>query len=292
MSSDDLLREAIGDRSPLISAERLEGLLGNPAVKLFDVRGTWRDTPRGLPADYDAGHIPGAVFLDWTAEFIEQGLPPRLADVSDEAGTRASLERLGIDEGDLVVLYDDYHNMLAGRIWWALRYWGFESVRVLDGGWSGWKVKGLPQSTETSLAASNGSAQPKRQDRWRLDLDRFLAARTSACVLDARGPVSYAGDPEDPRTGHIPGALHVPYSSMLDPDSGCFLDDDALRRVFEEAAPDWQSRPIIASCGSGYSATVLMLALEKLGMASTLFDGSVAVWKADPARPLRQGMAP
>lgn len=278
--------------SPLVSAQEVLGLLDQPHIKLFDVRGTWSSPARAQPETYAAGHIPGAAFLDWTTEFVEQGVRIGLADVCDEAGARESFRRLGIDDGDLVVLYDDYHSMQAGRIWWAMRYWGFESVRVLDGGWSNWKASGLPQSVQPRAPARDGSARPRRQDRWRVDLDGFVATHHAACVLDARGPVSYAGDPDDPRSGHIPGALHVPFSAVLDPDSGCFLDAPDLQRVFDDAAPDWRSARIITSCGSGYAATVLLLALGKLGVASTLFDGSMAAWKADPDRPLRQGTRP
>ena len=110
--------------------------------------------------------------------------------------------------------------------------------------------------------------------------------------MDARGPVNYGGDPGDPRSGHVPGALHLPYKAVLDPESGCFLEDEALRQIFEAAAPDWQSSRIIPSCGSGYAATVVTLALAKLGVPAALFDGSIAVWKADPERPLKQGMEP
>lgn len=278
--------------SPLLSVQDVRGLLDQPQVKLFDVRGTWSSPLRAQPEEYEAGHIPGAVFLDWTAEFVEQGSPVALADVSDEAGTRASFKKLGIDESDLVVLYDDYHNMQAGRIWWAMRYWGFENVRVLDGGLASWKAEGLPLSMAASFPTHEGNAQPRRQSHWRIDIDSFVASHSAACLMDARGPVNYAGDPDDPRSGHIPGAVHVPFSSVLDPDTGRFLDDDALRRVFDTAAPEWQSRQIITSCGSGYAGTVVSLALAKLGVASTLFDGSMGIWKSDPDRPLTQGTTP
>jgi len=278
--------------SPWLSAQEVQDLLSQPHVKLFDVRGTWSTPPRAQPEGYAERYIPGTVFLDWRTEFIDEGVSVILADVSDEAGTRASFKRLGIDDGDLVILYDDYHNMQAGRIWWAMRYWGFENVRVLDGGWSSWKANGLPESVDENAPTKEGNAQPTRQDHWRVGLDSFIASHDSACVMDARGPIAYAGDPNDPRSGHIPGAVHIPYSAVLDPDTGRFLDDAALRQVFEGAAPDWQSRQIITSCGSGYAATVLTLALAKLGVASTVFDGSMAGWKADPDRQLNQGTTP
>ncbi len=276
--------------SPLVSAQDVLSLLDQPHVKLFDVRGAWSAPPRGQPDLYAEGHIPGAVFLDWTAEFIDRDAPISLADVADETGAKASFERLGIDTGDLVILYDDYHGMLAGRIWWALRYWGFENVRVLDGGWSNWVANDLPQSMDERVPSGGGTAEPRRQERLRVSLNAFVASHGAACVIDARGPVNFAGDPDDPRSGHIPGARHAPYRAVLDPDTGCFLDDAALRQVFEDAAPEWRARPIITSCGSGYAATVLLLALAKIGVEATLFDGSISAWKADPDRPMAQGL--
>lgn len=276
-------------KSPLLSAREVHDLMGQNHVKLFDVRGTWQTSPASAqPEEYAAGHIPSAVFLDWTQEFIQVGAPVVTADVSDEAETRASFARLGINADDLVILYDDYHNMQAGRIWWAMRHWGFENVRVLDGGLASWKAEGLEQSTAETLPASNGNAQPNRQDIWRIGVDTLVATKDDACLMDARGPVTYAGDPENPRSGHIPGAVHVHFAKVLDPDTGRFLDNDGLKAVFDAEAPDWKSRPIITSCGSGYAGTVLSLALEKLGVQSTLFDGSTGVWKLDPARPFSQ----
>lgn len=287
MVSTDLMSKISGRPSPLVSADELQTLLGAPGLKLFDVRGTWKTPARPLPEDYAKGHIPGAVFLDWTRHFMEADVPPGLASISNTDGAHRAFQELGINAGDLVVLYDDYSHMQAGRIWLAMRHFGFESVRVLDGGWGHWKKKGFSISTDTAQP-TEGSFEPKLQTGWKIDIDDFLCAQSNSCVIDARGPISYAGDPDDPRTGHIPGALSAPFSALLDADTGLFLGKGTLEHVLDTRAPGWRYAPVIASCGSGYAATVLLLALKEIGRNGVLFDGSFAVWKQDPTRPVEQ----
>ncbi len=278
---------AVSDRSPLISTEQLAGLLGRPNVKIFDVRGTWATPARALPEDYAKGHIKGAAFLDWTQEFIATDVAPGLAPIADEASARESFARLGINPDDLVVLYDASSHMQAGRIWMAMRHWGFTNARVLNGGWNFWSKQGLPVEAKPTIYDA-GSVEPRLQDNLTISLDAFIETQSKSCVIDARGPANYAGKPEDPRTGHIPGALNVPFSAMLDPDTGLFLDEQGIRAALDALAPTWRSNPLIASCGSGYAATVVLLALELIGESGTLFDGSFAVWKQDPTRPVEQ----
>ena len=287
MTLDNRERAAAG-RSPLISAEALAGMLGRSDVKIFDVRGTWSTPARALPEDYEAEHIQGAAFLDWTKHFLEQGVALGLASVADEMGARDAFQALGIDEGDLVVLYDDYSHMQAGRIWLAMRHWGFEHVCVLNGGWKYWKSRKLPATREVPKL-KKGTFKPKMQDGLTIDLDAFLDSYDKACLIDARGSVAYAGNPDDPRTGHIPGALSIPFSTVLDAETGLFLDSDHIARLLDEKAPAWRDKPIIASCGSGYAATVILLALSGLDKPASLFDGSFAAWKQDPDRLIEQG---
>lgn len=274
-------------QGPLISADELIAVIDAPNVKVFDVRGTWASPARALPDDYDTGHIPGAVFLDWTRHFIARDVAPGLAPIADEAEAGASFAALGINEGDLVVLYDASSHMHAGRIWLAIRHCGFDNVRVLDGGWTNWKNLGMQVSTALAMPGT-GSFVPKHVPGLKIDLEEFLTLQDGACVIDARGAANYAGKADDPRSGHIPDALNVPFSAMLDPDSGRFLDTATIATVLDERAPDWASKPLIASCGSGYAATVVLLALAKIDKTGILFDGSFAVWKQDPDRPVAQ----
>ncbi len=276
-------------QSGLISASDLSDLLGQPRLKLFDVRGTWQSPARAIPEAYQEGHIPGAVFVDWTKEFLEQGVELSLASIANLDEARRSFERLGINAGDTVVIYDDYHHMFAGRIWWAMRYWGFAQVWVLDGGFPNWLAEGRPVTSEPTEAAL-GTFMPQERASLRIGLEDFIARHRELQVLDARGPNSYAGKPDDPRTGHIPGVVHIPFRSLLDEKTGVFRDVEAIEKVFDEAFSAWREQPLISSCGAGYSATVAMLALSKLSVSSPLFDGSFAAWKQDPTRPVEQSL--
>jgi thiosulfate/3-mercaptopyruvate sulfurtransferase len=271
----------------LIDAEELNTILGQSNLKIFDVRGIWGADPSPLPDDYKAAHIPGAVFLNWRKEFIEQDVAPNLAQVSSYTDAKVSFERLGINAGDRVVLYDNYHHMFAGRLWWSMRYWGFENVQVLNGGIKYWESQNLPLSAEIP-DASPGSFEPMCQDHLRIPMNDFLIEKQNTCLLDGRGRAGYEGKPEDPRTGHIPGAISVAYNTLQDKETGLFLKRDEIVALFNKVIPDWRTERIISSCGAGYSGTVPMLALAQLGIETSLFDESFSVWKLDPDRPVEQ----
>ena len=274
-------------KSPLISAEDLNEILGKKNIKVFDVRGIWGTNPDSLYEEYKQGHIPTAVFLDWRKEFLEQDLDPNLAQVSSYEEAKESFKNLGINKEDIVILYDDYHKMFAGRIWWVMRYWGFNNVFVLNGGFKYWKLKNLAICEEIP-ELSIGSFEPVCQKNLRISLEDFLIEKDHSCVLDGRGVKGYKGDPEDPRSGHIPGAISTAYNITLDEQTGLFLEDKDLIELFDNKIPNMNDEKIIVSCGSGYSSTVVMLALAHLGLESRLFDESFAVWKLDPKRPIEQ----
>lgn len=273
--------------SALFSAEDLLAILGSDSLKIFDVRGTWKAPARALYQDYVEGHIPGAIFLDWTKDFLEQKCALNLASVSDLQRAELSFKKLGINKDDHVVIYDDYHHMFAGRIWWAMKYLGFENVKVLNGGWKKWTANTYPISMDIP-SVELGSYVPKIENRWRVSLDEFISQQGLSCILDARGKSNYAGRKDEPRTGHIPGAINLPYHLFLDAETGVFLEPVNIKAIFDLHLPNWNNCKIISSCGSGYAGTVAMLALLELGVSSSLFDGSFAVWKQDASRKVEQ----
>ncbi len=275
------------ENSSLISAKNLASLIGQDKIKIFDVRGTWKTPARSLYDDYLTEHIPGAVFLDWTKYFIEQGAARNLASVASFKEASESFTELGIHRDDLIILYDNYHHMFAGRIWWAMRYWGFENIRVLNGGWSYWKSQGLLTSTDVPQI-TEGSFKPQCCSDLRVNLQDFLIEKENAYVVDARGEENYAGNPEDARSGHIPGAINIPFKALLDEYTGLFLPLDNIQQIFDRMIPQWRTSTIISSCGSGYAGTVPLLALYNLGVDTCLFDGSSAIWKQDLSREVEQ----
>jgi len=284
---------------PFVSPDWLAARLDDPGVVVIDTRGRVPApgaAPASMRADFDEAHLPGAQFVDWFSDFVDvdDPVPNQLAG---PARATAAAARLGIGADTVVVAYDDYHSIFAGRLWWALRAFGHDAVRVLDGGWTGWVAGGHPVSSE-AVAPLGGSAtgepfvaRPVEELRWMVD---DVASRTPDVVLvDARSRERYAGTGGDAVGGHIPGAVNAPYVELVGEDG--FLRPRAeLERVFRRAGIDPAQPParIVASCGSGISASVPLLALEVLapgaGTRGAVYDGSWAEWSRT-GRPVETG---
>lgn len=264
----------------MVSAEWLRGHLDE--VRVVDVR--WYLNPEDGRTGRDAyaeGHIPGAVWLDVDTDLsapasLSAGRHP-LPTPERFAGV---LGAAGIAEGTPVVAYDDAGGSIAARLWWMLHALG-EPVAVLDGGLAAWLACGGPLSTAAPDAAPvDRSARGWPAGRF-VDADRLAAS--SATVFDARTAERFAhGDPAiDPRPGHIPGALSVPWAGNLDA-AGKFLTAGELRARF--AAADGHG--VIAYCGSGVTACHDLLAMTLAGLEDlALYPGSWSQWAADPSRP-------
>ncbi len=273
--------------SPLIDANQLKKTLDT--VKIFDVRGRWSPQPLASIDAYNKAHIPGAIFLDWTTHFLQADVPTNLAAVAKKAKAQQAFKDLGICKDDTIVLYDDYHHMLAGRVWWSMRYWGFNNVKVLNGGWNNW-VKQRFETSDVVPKITPGSFVVNQQAHLKSSLNEVVNRNNDVCLLDARGPVNYQGDSTDPRSGHIQGAINVPFSEMLDEATGLFKDKKSLENLFKQQIVNYSDSDIIASCGSGYAATVVLLALKSMDIEAPLFDDSFSVWKQDESLPIEQGL--
>jgi thiosulfate/3-mercaptopyruvate sulfurtransferase len=277
---------------PLTDAAWLEAHLGHPRLRVLDVRGRHPSSPlaHAKRVEYVREHIPGAAFVDWEHDFIDSDDPvPVQISASEEFAARAS--ELGVGDGDLVVTYDDYYGIFAARVAWAFRFYGAEA-RVLDGGWASWKEEGRPVSSE---AASPGSrafiARPRPRLRRTL-ADVQDAIDRGATLVDARPRHLFLGERGTANTGHIPGSRCLPYQELVDGATGLWAAPAAVARLARDAGIDPQSPPreLIATCGSGVSATVALLALERIGVhADGVYDGSFNEWSADPGRPIAYG---
>lgn len=259
------------------------------ACDLRIVDASWHLPGAGRDAcgEYLAGHIPGAVFLDLgslvdASALVDNTLPP-----AEEFAER--MRALGLGDGSRIVIYDDSAVKTSARAWFMLRMFGAQEVAILDGGLARWKAEGRPLATgESKRRQRNFTAW---QDRRNLrDKDQVLANITSHAeqLLDARAPARFAGSQPEPRpglaAGHVPGSLNVPYGAMFNAD-GTWKDKAGLRAAFEDAGVDL-SQPIVASCGSGVTACVLLFALHLLGIErAALYDGSWSEWGADPSLP-------
>lgn len=277
----------------LVSTEWLARELGAADLLVLDASYHLADAGRDAAAEHAAGHIPGALFLDLAgladpAAPIENTMPP-----ADHFSAR--MERLGLQESSRVVVYDDSAIRSAARAWFMLRLFGLRNVAVLDGGLGKWKAEGRPLAT--GREAPPTGRFPALADASRLrskaDVLRNLSEPREQLV-DARGAGRFTGEEAESRpglaSGHIPGSRHLHYARLYNPD-GTLRSEEELREAFRSAGVDLD-RPVVTTCGSGMTACILALALDRLGKDDVaLYDGSWTEWGADPATPKATGPA-
>ncbi|CAN5393693.1 3-mercaptopyruvate sulfurtransferase [soil metagenome] len=263
--------------SPLISTADLADLIGDPALKIIDV--SWHMDGRDGRGEYAEARIPGAVFFD-IDEVSDHtiDLPHMLPTAAVFA---ASAGELGISETDTIVVYDSLGLFSAARVWWMFRLMGASDVRVLDGGLPKWRAESRRIETGAPTPPSPAIFAATLKSGAVADLPAILSAITGdAQILDARAAGRFTGETPEPRaglrSGHMPGALNIPFKSVLTEDGSVRRGDD-LKAVFRSAGVDFE-RPLITSCGSGVTAAVLTLALAELGVDSRLYDGSWTEW--------------
>ncbi|MFM8375279.1 MAG: 3-mercaptopyruvate sulfurtransferase [Phenylobacterium sp.] len=266
--------------SPLVTATEAAERLRLPDTRIVDASWFLPAEGRSGRAEFEAERIPGAVFFDIDAiADPASGLPHMLPSPDAFA---AAVGLLGLAPAWEVIVYDTFGVRSAARAWWSLKVMGYARVRVLDGGFRAWKAAGLPVETGPARAPSPVKADiafsPERV-RSLADVAAALAS-ASAQVVDARSAARFRGEAPEPRpglrAGHMPGAVNLPFDRLLEAD-GTLKAPAGLVAEFAAAGVD-PARPVIASCGSGVTASVLALALEVLGHAAAVYDGSWAEW--------------
>jgi thiosulfate/3-mercaptopyruvate sulfurtransferase len=298
----------------LITVPALAGQLAaatNPT--LLDVR--WR---LGGPAGrelYEAGHIPGAVFVDLDRDLAAAPGPGGRHPLPATADFEAAMRLAGVSDGRPVVVYDDADATAAARAWWLLRYFGHPSVRVLDGGFRAWTAAGQPvaagqpaaagqpvapggpgapggASSSPPATAAPGDFTARPGHLGLLDADGAAAIAGSGLLLDARSAERYRGEAEhvDPVAGHIPGAVSAPTTENVNAD-GTFKSKTGLAARFT-ALGATGDHPVAAYCGSGVTAAHEVLALTAAGLPAALYIGSWSNWITDPTRPVATGPTP
>ncbi len=258
----------------LLSPEIMLRRLDQPDLRICDVRWWLVDPARGR-REYEAGHLPGAVFVDVDSDLVAPDGPGR-HPLPDPVAFARRMAELGIDDDSHVVAYDDAGGAVAARRWWMLEDLGHRDVAVLDGGFSAWVAAGGPVTT---VASSYPPGRLTLRGHWTRVIDRAgLVPRLMAddlVLVDARAPERYRGDvePIDPVAGHVPGAVSVPFSGNLGPD-GRLLPADALRARFEAFGSS-----VAVSCGSGINACHDALAMRVAGLPDPLlYPGSYSDW--------------
>lgn len=276
----------------LISAQELSDRLDDDRVIVLDASLHLPATGRDARAEYAAAHVAGARFLDLAILTDPAATAPNA--VPNRAQFAERLAQLGISAGDRVVLYDDSVLRSSARAWFIFKLHGWQDVAILDGGLRAWRSSDLPLESgtpqwdrsslsETDLSGTGASLRDKEQVRANV---RSGAEQ----VVDARDEARFRGEEGSGSTGHIPGALNVPFTRLLD-DDGRFRSADAVRAELQAAGVD-ADRPIITSCNSGVTACVVLFAARMAGARRlALYDGSWLEWGNDPSTPKASGAA-
>lgn len=281
--------------NPFVSTDWLAAEIGAPDLRVVDVR--WYIDPRRVGRlAYLAGHLPGAVFMDVDADLSApgggRGNPAGRHPWPSEALVAASMSAAGIGPKTRVVAYDDQSGAVAARLWYVLRAHGHDAVAVLDGGIGKWIAEGRPlEEGEANVPRVPASA--RLRPGWVVDKAAMIARGPRAVVLDARAGERYRGETEpiDPRAGHIPGAISLPFAGNLTADAvPVFRSPEALRARFAAMSAD-AGEPIVY-CGSGVTACHDLLALHAAGLRGRLYAGSWSEWSSDPSLPVATGEKP
>ena len=286
-----------GDRA-LISTAELADMLGQPALRLFDCTTYLEPMPAGSSEPYsavpghqtfEAGHIPGADFLDLQGEFSDSNSKLHFM-MPDVAQLEAAFGRHGVSADNRVVLYSLGTPMWATRFWWMLQSLGFENAAVLDGGLDKWKLEGRAIETGPSKGYKPATFTAKPKSGYFVGKHDVLASKgaRNTVVVNALGPQFHRGlEPSRyGRPGRVPGSCNLPAATLLDSQTKAFVPLSEAEQKFA-AQGITKDKRVIAYCGGGISATVDLFLLHRLGYQNlTLYDGSMGEWARDASLPI------
>lgn len=264
----------------LVSTLWLADHLKDPDLRILDASWYLPNSERDAKAEYDAGHIPGARFFDIDDVSDARSDLPHMVPPVEKFMSR--MRAMGVGDGHQVVVYDGAGLFSAARVWWLFKLMGKTDVAVLDGGFPKWQSEGNPVEDMPPVIRDRHMTV-SRQNHLVKDVTQVAMASKLGDweIVDARPGERFRGEVEEPRegmrSGHIPGSKNVPFPTLLNAD-GTMKDADGIRAAFHAGKVDL-TKPVITSCGSGVTAAILSLALERIGKTDhSLYDGSWTEW--------------
>jgi thiosulfate/3-mercaptopyruvate sulfurtransferase len=276
----------------LIETDELARDLGAPDLVIIDATWYMPNEGKDAHAEYLGEHIPGALFFDIDEIADTKSTLPHMLPPPEKFSSR--MRGMGVGDGSRIVVYDSRGLYSAARVWWTFRVMGVDDVSVLNGGLPKWRREGLPLERGAPPNRTTRHFTARRNLELVRDLSdmKALLKDKSAQIIDARAPERFAGKAPEPRaglrSGHIPGSHNVPFGKLLNQD-GTLKSAPELQRLFEQAGVDL-NKPVVTSCGSGITASVLALGLAELGHRRTsVYDGSWSEWGADQSLPIETG---
>lgn len=279
--------------SPLVQADWLASHLGDPDLRIFDATVHVRTLPlpfiRSGRREWKRSHIPGAAFAD-LRKLSEPTRPSYTFTLPSAEFFAGEMARLGVGSDSRVVVYDSRQNMWAARLWWMLRYFGFDNAHVLDGGWIAWRNGRHPECSKPCAYPPAEPFSPRPREELTVSKQDILAAIDSSetCIVSALGRRQHRGERNEyRRRGHIPGAKNVTAWEILDRDSQKYRPVPELEERF---GPVLDAERIIVYCGSGAAASSDALVLHLLGHPRVaIYEGGLVEWCADRSLPLELG---
>lgn len=275
----------------LVTTEWLAGELGKNDLRVVDASWFLPDAQRNARAEFEAAHIPGAVFFDIDEITDTASAYPTMLPSPEKFASR--MQALGLGDGCRVVVYDNSPLRTAARVWWTMRVFGVHQVAVLDGGFEKWRSESRPVESGKPVVRHRHFTVWHDPALVRSLKDMIVNLTSKAeQVIDARSASRFAGKDPEPREGvrpgHMPGALNLPYTELFNAD-GTYKTGEALKAAFDSIGIDY-ARPVVTSCGSGITAATLAFGLHLLGHTRvSLYDGSWAEWGSQPTTPVITG---